>query len=461
MDGLAAATQKMLDAGIPQPAIDTFAYYYGQLVDGATGMIPEASVEPLRDVDRAAEVASTFSAEERRRAASQTAVIKLNGGLGTSMGMDRAKSLLPVHGGSTFLDLTVAQVQHVRKELDVQLPIVFMNSFATDADTLAALAQYDLEVGDLPLRFLQSREPKLRAADLTPVEWPADPTLEWCPPGHGEVYSALASSGVLHALLDAGIRYAAVSNSDNLGASPDPAMMAWFAASGAPYAAEICRRTPQHVKGGHLVVRRSDGRLILRELAQTPEEDRDAAADLERHRYFHTNNLWLDLRRVDEVLRERKGILGLPLILNPKTVDPSDPESTPVLQIESAMGAAIEVFGGAVAIEVDLSRFQPVKTTNDLLLMRSDVFELTDDARLDAKVEPPLVRLDPTFYGTVAQLEARIPDPPSLRRAQSLTVQGDWTFGPGVVVEGDVRLGDVSPGEGAPSGQVPDGSRLG
>src|SRR5690349_23234110 len=179
MDGLAAATQKMLGAGVPQPAIDTFAYYYGQLVDGATGLIPEDSVQPLRDVDRAAEVASTFSAKERRRAASQTAVIKLNGGLGTSMGMDRAKSLLPVHGERTFLDLTVAQVQHVRKELDVQLPIVFMNSFATDADTLAALAQYDLEVGDIPLRFLQSREPKLRAADLTPVEWPADPTLEW------------------------------------------------------------------------------------------------------------------------------------------------------------------------------------------------------------------------------------------------------------------------------------------
>jgi UTP--glucose-1-phosphate uridylyltransferase len=261
---------------------------------------------------------------------------------------------------------------------------------------------------------------------------------------------------VLQKLLDSGYRFAMVSNSDNLGAYPDPAMMAWFAASGAPYAAEICRRTPQHVKGGHLVVRRSDGRLILREIAQTPEADRELAMDLERHRYFHTNNLWFDLERVATVLQERSGVLGLPLIVNPKTVDPNDPESTKVIQIESAMGAAIEVFEGAVAIEVDLARFQPVKTTNDLLLMRSDVFELAENSTLRAQTKPPLVTLDPTFFGTVAGLDARIADPPSLKGARSLTVEGDWTFGADVVVEGDARLAD----EGAPA-RVPDGSRLG
>lgn len=446
----------MLDAGVPQPAIDTFAHYYGQLVVGATGMIPEDSIEPLQDVARAAELTSRFSTEEMREAASRTVVIKLNGGLGTSMGMERAKSLLPVRGDRTFLDLTIAQVIHVREQLGVALPLVLMNSFATDADTLAVLREHDVAVDGIPLSFLQSQEPKLRAGDLSPVEWAADPSLEWCPPGHGEVYSALASSGTLDALLDAGHRHAAVSNSDNLGAAPDPAMMAWFAATGAPYAAEICRRTPQHVKGGHLVVRRSDGRLILREIAQTPDADREAAADLDRHRYFHTNNLWFDLQAVADVVRERNGVLGLPLIVNPKTVDPKDPESTPVVQVESAMGAAVEVFDGAVAIEVSLTRFQPVKTTNDLLLMRSDVFEESADATLVAQSDPPLVRLDPRYYGKVADLDARIPEPPSLRDARSLTVDGDWTFGAGVVVHGDVHLAD----EGTPR-QVPDGSRLG
>ena len=71
-----------------------------------------------------------------------------------------------------------------------------MNSFRTQDDTLAALAPYaDLEVDGLGLDFLQNSEPKLRADDLTPVEWPADPTLEWCPPGHGDLYTALMALG--------------------------------------------------------------------------------------------------------------------------------------------------------------------------------------------------------------------------------------------------------------------------
>ena len=99
---------------------------------------------------------------------------------------------------------------------------MFMNSFRTRDDTLAALARYDdLAVDGLDLDFLQSQEPKLRADDLTPVEWPADPSLEWCPPGHGDLYTSLVTSGVLDRLLELGYRYASVSNSDNLGAAPE------------------------------------------------------------------------------------------------------------------------------------------------------------------------------------------------------------------------------------------------
>ncbi len=158
-------------------------------------------------------------------------------------------------------------------------------------------------------------------------------------------------------------------------------MMGWFAASGAPYAAEVCRRTPADVKGGHIVVRKSDGRLVLRETAQVAPEDAAQADDPQRHRYFHCNNLWFDLRVMKATLEARDGILGLPLIRNAKTVDPTDPSSTKVVQIESAMGAAVEVFEGATAIEVDRSRFLPVKTTNDLLLLRSDVYGVGEDFR--------------------------------------------------------------------------------
>ena len=456
VSGLDDAKSKMQAAGVPQHAIDVFADFYRQLVEGATGMIPESTIEPLVDIDRAADhVARLAGTPVSREAAAQTAIIKLNGGLGTSMGMERAKSLVAVRDGRSFLDLIATQVQHVRDTLDVRLPVLFMNSFATDDDTRAALEPHALQVDGLPLTFLQNQEPKLRADDLTPVAWSANPDLEWCPPGHGDLYTALETSGALRALLDAGFRYAFVSNSDNLGAVPDPAMMAWFAESGAPCAIEVCRRTLADVKGGQ-VVRRTDGRLALRETAQTPAEDAGHAADLERHRYFNTNNIWFDLTQVAQVLEERAGVLGLPLIRNVKTVDPTDPSSPQVIQIESAMGAAVEVFDGAVAIEVDRDRFRPVKTTDDLLLLRSDVYRLTDAGALESVGDAPLVRLDPEHYRTIADFEARFPHTPSLASATSLTVKGDWTFDAGVVVTGDARLEDEGAGR-----HVPTGARLG
>jgi len=452
MSGLEQARARMLDAGVHPKAIDVFAAFYAQLAEGATGMMREADVEPLDGLPHASMVSVTD--QQVREAAAATVVIKLNGGLGTSMGLDQAKSLLQVRPGMTFLDIIVQQVRAVRALLGVELPVLFMNSFRTRDDTLAALATYsDLAVGDLPLDFMQSLEPKLRRDDLTPVRWPADPSLEWCPPGHGDLYTSLDATGILDELIARGYRYATVSNSDNLGAAPDPQMMAWFASTGAPYAAEVCRRTPADVKGGHLVVRRSDGRLVLRESAQIPPEDVEAASDLTRHRYFHTNNLWFDLHALRDRLTERGGVLGLPLIRNLKTVDPADPTSTPVVQIESAMGAAIEVFDGATAIEVDRARFLPVKTTNDLLLVRSDVYGVGSDGVVRAQVDAPLVDLDRRFYTTIADFDARIPSPPSLADARSLTVRGDWRFGRDVVVVGDVTLDDSGDAQSVAAGE--------
>ncbi|MFY0407201.1 UTP--glucose-1-phosphate uridylyltransferase [Solicola sp. PLA-1-18] len=454
--GLELARQKMVDGGVAPQAIEVFARFYAQLESGETGVIHEADVDPLTDVPRLADL--EVSDDEARAALDVTCIIKLNGGLGTSMGMDRAKSLLEVRPGRSFLDVIVGQVRHLRRAYDARLPLLFMDSFRTRDDTLAAIAGHDdLAVAGLPADFLQNREPKLRADDLTPVEWDADPSLTWCPPGHGDLYTALDVSGVLQTLLDAGFRYASVSNSDNLGAAPDPTVAGWFAASGAPYAAEVCRRTPADVKGGHLVVRCSDGRLILRETAQTPKEDEAAAGDIAKHPFFHTNNLWFDLRVLADTLRDNGGVLGLPLIRNVKTVDPGDSSSPEVIQIESAMGAAVEVFDGATAIEVDRSRFLPVKTTNDLLLLRSDVYDVGDDDRLSRQVDPPLVDLDPAHYKLIGDFDARFPHgAPSLREATSLRVRGDWTFGADVVVRGDATLDD----EGTPH-TVADASVLG
>lgn len=440
MDGLKLAQDRMSEAGVPQRAIDVFTSFYKQLDAGATGMIREADVAPLNDIDSVYDL--DFSPGDQRSALEQTVVLKLNGGLGTSMGMDRAKSLLPVRDNESFLDIIVGQVRQLRSSWGVEVPLIFMNSFRTREDTLNVLSKYDdIDVPGLPLDFLQNQEPKLALESLEPIDWPSDPSLQWCPPGHGDLYTALETSGVLDSLLDSGYRYATVSNSDNLGAAPDPQMMAWFAASGAPYAAEVCRRTAADVKGGHLVVRRSDNRIVLREGAQTDPIDASAASDLTVHRYFHTNNLWFDLRALKDTLTARQGILGLPLIRNEKNVDPTDKTSPKVVQIESAMGAAVEVFDGATAIEVDRSRFLPVKTTNDLLLLRSDVYELADDYRLRSVVDSPaMIDLDREYYSTIADFECRIPWPLGLRNADSLTVRGDWLFGEQITVEGDVVL---------------------
>ncbi|NDR54071.1 MULTISPECIES: UTP--glucose-1-phosphate uridylyltransferase [unclassified Actinomyces] len=454
--GLAAAQAKMRDAGVAEQAIDVFSHYYRALEEGATGLVPEDTIEPLTQIDSIDDVQVDEAAA--REALSKTVLIKLNGGLGTSMGMDRAKSLLPVRDGKSFLDLLVDQVMAARARYGVTLPLIFMDSFRTRADTLAALAAHPgIEVEGIPLDFLQNREPKLRADDLTPVQWEADPSLEWCPPGHGDIYTALVASGVLDALLERGYKYAMTSNSDNLGAAPSARIAGWFAASGAPYAPEMCRRTPADVKGGHLAVRKADGRIILRDTAQTPPEEMHYFTDQYRHPFFHTNNLWFDLEVLRDTLVERHGILGLPLIRNDKTVDPADPDSTPVIQLETAMGAAVEAFDGATAVEVPRSRFLPVKTTNDLLLLRSDVYEVDADGLLRQVPEQAcVVDLDPRYYKRIADFEARFPHGvPSIRDASSLTVRGDWTFGADVVATGDAAVTEA----GAP-GVVQDGTRL-
>lgn len=443
--GLHAAQDKMRLAGVSGPAIEVFGDYYRQLESGATGMIPENTIEPLTQVPELAHQQVDDTAA--RSALDRTVIIKLNGGLGTSMGLDRAKSLLPVRDGRTFLDLIADQVLAARARYSARLPLLLMNSFRTQEDSLAALAAYpDLAVDGLPLDFLQNQEPKLRASDLTPIDWPDDPSLEWCPPGHGDLYPALQGSGVLDELVARGYRYASVSNCDNLGAFPDARLAGWFAASGAPYAAEVCLRTPNDRKGGHLAIRRADGQLILRDTAQTPPEDMDYFTDEHRHPYFHTNNLWFDLEVLRHTLTERGSVLGLPMIRNAKHVDPADPSSPEVIQIESAMGAAIEVFEGAVAIAVPRMRFLPVKTTNELLLVRSDAYRTDDQARLVAASDhTPAITLDPTHYRTVTNFDQRIPQAPSLREATSLTVQGDWTFGEGVRVVGEVNLETQTP----------------
>ena len=417
MPPVSAATDKMQAEGLPGIAIDTFAHYEELLRQGDQGTLPEAKLEPLTEVPSVQDLPDPAPAVLER-----VVVLKLNGGLGTSMGMTKAKSLVEVKDGLTFLDVIAREVLYLRERHGAQIPLLLMNSFATRDDTLAALERYpELELEGLPLDFVQGKVPKLLADGFEPVSWEQDPALEWAPPGHGDVFTSLATSGTLDMLLERGYEYLFLSNSDNLGAVLDPRILTWFAREELPFVSEVVDRTEMDRKGGHLARRADDGGLVLRETAQVPDEDQAAFEDIGRHRFFNANNIWVNLGSLKSALDGRDGVLGLPMIVNRKTVDPSDSSSPEVVQLETAMGAAIGVFDGAAAVHVPRARFAPVELSSEFKLLRD--------------------------------FESRFPaGPPSLVEADRLEVDGDVHFGRDVTVRGRVHIDGPA--------EIPDGAVL-
>ncbi len=437
-----AAVEKMRAAGAHPEAITAFERAYARLESGETAMLPSSELEPAGDVPALEDLPDADPAQ----ALSRVVVIKLNGGLATTMGLQQPKSLMEARDGKSFLEIIIGQTLALRRRHGVELPLALMDSESTQEPTLAELAKHP-ELGDEGLApdFMQSVVPKLDAETLEPVSWPQASALEWNPPGHGDVYGALRRSGMLDALLERGFRHAMIGNADNLGSSVDARIAAHVADNDIPFLMEVVQGTEADRKGGHVARRISDSQLVLRETAQTPDSDEESFRDYRRWRWYNTNTLWVDLQVLAERLEQSEGVLELPLIINRKTVDPRDPDSTPVIQLESAMGAAIGSFAGASLLHVPRTRFAPVKTTDDLLVLRSDVYELGEDLQ----VEPiagradrlPFVELDKRYYRLIDGFEQRFPSgPPSLREAERLVVHGDVTFGAGVRVKGAVEL---------------------
>ncbi|MCB9552653.1 MAG: UTP--glucose-1-phosphate uridylyltransferase [Myxococcales bacterium] len=442
---LDACIERMRAAEMPDALVRHFTRQHRAWTGGVTGRVPLDEVEPLGAgdlVDAAAlpEPSAAHRAELYRR----LVVIKLNGGLGTTMHLDRAKSLVPVRGGRSFLDLIAAQIRALRAESGAGVPLLLMDSFRTRDDSLRALAGLENPAG-LPLDFLQHQVPRVHARTGRPFGDRAD-DASWTPPGHGDLYLALHTSGVLDALLDRGYRYAFVSNGDNLGATVDPRLLADFVDRGRPLAMEVTDKTEADRKGGTLV--RRGERLFLLERAMVDDSEMHGFLDLDRFPVFNTNSLWVDLMALRVALHG--DLLDLPLIVNRKRVD-----DTPVLQFETAMGAAIGCFSHTVGYRVGRERFAPVKSTADLLVVRSDACRLDDGGavRPDRAGAPPVVSLD-GCYDALDAFEARAPHALGLRACRSLTVEGDVSFGRGVVISGEVTLRAKAPAT------VADGTRF-
>ncbi len=427
--------EKMEREGISQPVIEAFKYYYRKAVLGDNGLIFDRDLVPVKR-DEVADAGDLVEyADAGRSNYPRAAVIVLNGGLGTSMGLTGPKSLLEARGGRTFLEILLHQAEKCHTTL------VLMNSFNTDEATRKAISR--INPGKPPLMFVQNKFPKILQENFAPASWPENTLLEWNPPGHGDIYMALVISGMLEELLNRGIGYVFVSNLDNLGAKLDPALLGYFIEKNFPFMMEVSDRTPADMKGGHLAKFRN-GPLVLRETAQCPEEEKNAFSDIDHYCFFNTNNLWINLRHLKNFIREKE-VIRLPMILNAKNIDPRDKFSPTVYQIETAMGAAISFFENAAIVRVPRSRFYPVKKCNELLAIRSDCFQFSDEGGLLMNPErrdgDPKINLDPDFYGKFDQLEERFKDGvPSLLDCRCLTVIGDVRFEKDVKIIGNVRI---------------------
>ena len=436
--------KKMAEEGIPSLIINTFRFYFDKLIRGERGLISREDIVPIKKDDIAdMELLDRFT-EKGCQVIKEAVIIKLNGGLGTSMGLLKAKSLIEVKDGLNFLDIIARQILSHSDKHGIKIPLVLMNSFKTDEDSKEFLNKYPGLACDIPLSFLQHKFPKILKENLSPAEWPMDPDYEWNPPGHGDIYFALITSGMLDKLISKGYKYAFISNSDNLGAIMDEAILGYFSHQNLSFMVEVADRTEADIKGGHLA-RLKTGGLTLREIAQCPDEEIEEFQDINVYKYFNTNSIWVNLLFLKEQLKKTGNILELPMIINPKKIDPKDDSSAEVYQIETAMGSAISVFEGATAIRVPRTRFSPVKKCQDLLALWSDCYIMTEDSKI---IQNPKRRfgtikidLDGRYYKKIDQLKERFAyGAPSLIGCKSLKTEGNVYFGKDIVIKGDVNI---------------------
>ncbi|SCV14876.1 UTP--glucose-1-phosphate uridylyltransferase [Nakaseomyces glabratus] len=356
---------------------------------------------------------------------SKLAVLKLNGGLGTSMGCVGPKSVIEVREGNSFLDLSVRQIEHLNRQYDSDVPLLLMNSFNTDKDTEHLIKKYS--ANRIRIRsFNQSRFPRVYKDSMLPVpETYNDPKDAWYPPGHGDLFESLHASGELDALIAQGREILFVSNGDNLGATVDLKILNHMIETGAEYIMELTDKTRADVKGGTLIS--YDGQVRLLEVAQVPKEHIDEFKNIRKFTNFNTNNLWINLKAVKRLVES--SALEMEIIPNQKTITRGGQEIN-VLQLETACGAAIRHFSGAHGVVVPRSRFLPVKTCSDLLLVKSDLFYLQHGA----------LKLDPSRFGPNPLINARIPHIPKLVELDHLTITGNVFLGKGVTLRGTVII---------------------
>jgi len=365
-------------------------------------------------------------------------VIKLNGGLGTSMGCSGPKSVIPVRNDLTFLDLTVQQIEYLNKKYDANVPLVLMNSFNTDEDTMKIIRKYSGFNVSIKT-FNQSRYPRINKESLMPIARSCrteDDIEAWYPPGHGDFYQAFSNSGLLDEFVSQGKKYCFISNIDNLGATVDLNILNMCLNQNREFVMEVTDKTRADVKGGTLI--QYEGKLRLLEAAQVPKEHTEDFKSVKKFNVFNTNNLWISLPAIQRVVTENT--LDMEIIVNPKQLN----GGLNVYQLETAVGAAMKCFDNASGINVPRARFLPVKKTSDLLLVMSNLYSLDHGSLIMSpkRMFPstPLVKLGDNHFKKVSAFLSRFGSIPDMLELDHITVSGDVTFGRGVSLRGTVII---------------------
>ncbi|XP_012284624.1 UTP--glucose-1-phosphate uridylyltransferase isoform X2 [Orussus abietinus] len=369
-------------------------------------------------------------------------VVKLNGGLGTTMGCHGPKSVITVRNDLTFLDLTVQQIEHLNKTYNANVPLILMNSFNTDEDTKRVIRKYktiDVQI----YTFNQSCYPRFDRESLLPIAKTYDVHGDieaWYPPGHGDFYESFQNSGLLDQFIQEGRQYCFISNVDNLGATVDLGILNLLMSppnnSSPEFVMEVTSKTRADVKGGTLI--QYEKKLRLLEIAQVPVEHVDDFKSVKTFQFFNTNNLWIKLDAIKRVLDERT--LNMEIIVNYKNF----PGGVNVIQLETAVGAAMKSFEASLGIKVPRSRFLPVKKTSDLLLVMSNLYSLRNGSLVMSPqrmfATTPIVKFGDLHFSKVKEFLARFGTVPDILELDHLTVSGDVTFGKRVSLKGTVII---------------------
>lgn len=445
-DQISQELQKLLETVSPQKSVEYkkefegFERLFSQFLRESGTPIEWSKIKPLGDggiitYDKLPEPSGT---EDLQKLLSQLAVVKLNGGLGTSMGCTGPKSIIQVRNDQTFLDLNVKQIEHFNETYDVDIPLILMNSFNTDEDTQKILRKYRGRRANIQ-SFMQSRYPRIDRESLMPIAKTlmGSPLEAWYPPGHGDFYQAVYDSGVLDRLIADGKKYIFMSNIDNLGATVDVRILNFLLKSdhSPEFIMEVTDKTRADVKGGTLITYMDNLRLL--EIAQVPKQYVEEFKSISKFKIFNTNNLWMSTEAIKRIMDAKA--MKMEVIVNPKSLD----NGRNVIQLEVACGDAIRNFERAVGVNVPRSRFLPVKKSSDLLLVMSNLYKIENGTLImnpDRNfLSTPLVKLG-THFDKVNDFQRRFSSIPDIAELDHLTVSGDVTFGKGVALKGTVII---------------------